>query len=106
MSKAAKVYQERLSGKGYGTPLWAPEPSPWEVEIGDVGVIDETGSWHRLFNILHTRESVLNKRGVPEDFQPLDTKATEIRKIPGYLGPGVYSSESVRRVSGGANIST
>lgn len=45
-SAAWLVYAEQLVGRGYGLPLWHPEPTrygtePCEVEIGDVGYISE-----------------------------------------------------------------
>ena len=50
MSIYSQIYVECLSKLGFGHPLWRPEPTPHEVEIGDVGVVDvELGFWDRFF---------------------------------------------------------
>ena len=108
MSKAIEVYQSALSELNCGTPLWTPEPSPSEVLIGDVGFIDEGGSWTRLFNILYpANDKTVNFQGVPEGFEPLDkTKSgTQIKRLPRHLQAGVHMTGSVKRVSVQGNIS-
>ena len=51
MSIYSQIYVECLSKLGFGHPLWRPEPTPHEVEIGDVGVVDvELGCWDRFFS--------------------------------------------------------
>ncbi|GJE94294.1 WD40 repeat domain-containing protein [Phanerochaete sordida] len=48
---AYHIYPSCLSGRGYGYPLWRPEPhDTGEPQIGDVGYMRE-GSFVRLFNI-------------------------------------------------------
>ena len=109
MSHIIEVYQSTLSERGYGTPLWTPEPSPLEVLLGDVGFIDEGGSWIRLFNILHSKDDTeVNHLGVPVDFEPLDIEKskTQIRYLPRHLRAGVYETKSIRSFSIGGEIST
>ena len=100
MSQAAKVYQQRLSELGYGTPLWRPEPSPFEVEIGDVGRIDpRSGYWDRFFNILRPPGDPLNGRGVPAHFKPLYDEVSTVRQQAGQLQPMVYSTKTIRKIN-------
>ena len=102
MTQTIEVYQSAFSERGYGIPLWTPEPSPSEVLIGDVGFIDEGGAWTRLFNILHPADDrAVNFQGVPEGFEPLDRESsrTQIRYLPRHLHAGVYATESVKRAS-------
>ncbi|GJE94290.1 WD40 repeat domain-containing protein [Phanerochaete sordida] len=48
---AYHIYPSCLSGRGYGYPLWRPEPhDTGEPQIGDVGYVRE-GAFVRLFNI-------------------------------------------------------
>ena len=96
-SQASRVYQQRLSELGYGTPLWRPEPSPSEVMFGDVGRIDPlSGSWDRFFNILHPAGDQFNIGGVPIGFQPLIVDVFHEHRLDGQLQPGVYSNEEIR----------
>ena len=109
MSATIEVYQSTLRERGYGTPLWTPEPSPLEVLIGDVGFIDEGGSWNRLFNILHPADDeTVNHLGVPEGFKPLDMEEskTQIKDLPRHLHAGVYETKWIKsaRMDGGISV--
>ena len=100
MVRAAKVYQQRLSELGYGTPLWRPEPHPFEVVIGDVGRIDpENGYWDRFFNILSPAGNELNGRGVPRHFKPLLDEVSSVIQLQRQLQPIVYSTKSIRKIN-------
>lgn len=109
MSQAIQIYQTTLSEKGYGTPMWTPEPSPFEALIGDVGFIDKGESWVRLLNILYPgSDEEINHLGVPADFEPLDLKQskTQIKRLPRHLRTGVYETRSIRSISIGGGVST
>jgi hypothetical protein len=69
---AAKVYIDQLFKRKLGRPLW--DPDLCEVYVGDVGYFDQKDNrnFRRLFNVLVDVDDALNKRGVPEGFQPLE----------------------------------
>ena len=68
---AQVVYRERLSERRHGIPMWIPEPSPDEADIGDVGYIDSSGAWKRFFNILHCSEKDSVGQRLPPGFKSL-----------------------------------
>ncbi|KAH8101579.1 hypothetical protein BXZ70DRAFT_933946 [Cristinia sonorae] len=55
-----KIYEDELYSKGYGLPLWYPEPSTdatgnesgREIQIGDVGYVED-GVFFSLFNTMN-----------------------------------------------------
>ncbi|PCH38045.1 hypothetical protein WOLCODRAFT_49962, partial [Wolfiporia cocos MD-104 SS10] len=54
------VYAKLLIEKGYGHPLWTPEPIDQpEVELGDIGWISK-GRFYRLFNPTHPPDDPIN----------------------------------------------
>ena len=72
MSKHATpwdVYAEQLFPKGYGHPLWIPEPTEREVLLGDVGWIKK-GQFCPLFNTLLPKTNPINRDsgGVPQKY--------------------------------------
>ncbi|KAH9932555.1 uncharacterized protein B0H18DRAFT_986207 [Fomitopsis serialis] len=74
MPTAWDVYAQELLPLGYGYPLWDPSPDPkaGEVEIGDVGFL-ENGQFMRLFNPTYSRDHPVNcVWGVPKDFRKLE----------------------------------
>lgn len=104
MSLAARNYAEQLVSRGYGLPLWYPEPSKFgEVEIGDVGFVDD-GSFIRLFNALHPADHPMNARGVPEQFSILAVNGDELLHTNDqYLPPGPVctATTTFTKTSGG-----
>ena len=68
------VYREEFAARypTYGHALWEPSPGGHytAVEIGDVGFIRE-GRFHRLFNILLSRDDPSHQDGVPHGHAPL-----------------------------------
>ncbi|KAJ7592792.1 hypothetical protein C8J56DRAFT_482928 [Mycena floridula] len=52
-----------------------------EQRIGDVGIITPDGGFDFLFNICHSRDSLINRRGVPDNFHPIDLSTLEVREI-------------------------
>ena len=95
---AAYIYAEQLVNRGYGLPLWQPEPTSFgEVLIGDVGFVDD-GCFYRLFNAMLPADDPANARGVPEGFVPLGVIEDDlIHTRHNFLPPGpVYSTHSVQ----------
>ena len=68
------IYREQLAIKypTYGHALWEPSPGGRyaAVNIGDVGFI-RTGRFHRLFNILLSRDDPSHRDGVPQRHEQL-----------------------------------
>ena len=88
-SCAAVIYAEQLVGRGYGLPLWHPEPAePFgEVEIGDVGYVSE-GAFIRLFNAMRPADDAINAKGVPASFVMLEPNPDLLRSGEHHLSPG------------------
>lgn len=96
MVLAADVYAEQLCYRGYGLALWVPEPSKFgEVQIGDVGYADK-GGFYRLFNAALPAEHIINRDGVPPEFEMLQVNPRHVHKKKDYLNPGPLCSQSVR----------
>lgn len=68
-----------------------------EVQIGDVGYIDEDGAFRRLFNITVDADHFLNAGGVPQGFAPLKFSENLITVRPRALDAGAYCSNSVKK---------
>lgn len=102
------VYAASLLPVGEGYALWYPEPhkSGGEVQLGDVGYI-ENGAFMRLFNVATDRELRIvgwddsktfpNPELVPPEAMLLDT-----RDQP--LAPGPYHSDGVVETSVNVNV--
>ncbi|KAH8831017.1 hypothetical protein DL96DRAFT_805716 [Flagelloscypha sp. PMI_526] len=52
MSVLIKTYTTELYKLEFGLPLWNPQPVQKVVEIGDLGFINQNGSFETLFNII------------------------------------------------------
>jgi hypothetical protein len=66
--------------------------------VGDVGCIDETGSFSFCFNIFLPRTHSINQRELPQDFVPFDPPIAEEDCIltPNVFDPGtVLASEGI-----------
>ncbi len=73
---------QELFPLGHGYPLWYPEPdpAPGEVEIGDVGFINQSGRcFYPLFNSM--KPHIRLNDDVPSEFNPLDIPVSTIPKI-------------------------
>ena len=112
MSRVATVYAEELFTYGYGHPLWCPEPSKGldgyarDVQLGDVGYIDEDGGFRRLFNITVDAGHELNAGGVPECFTPVEFNESLVSVRNNFLHPLPLCSESVESRATQAQVST
>ncbi|KAI1795614.1 hypothetical protein LXA43DRAFT_881508 [Ganoderma leucocontextum] len=82
---AWSIYAQQLFHHRYGYPLWMPEydASLGEVEIGDVGWINE-GGFYPLFNTLKSADERQPRGVVPEGYEPMNLSSVIIsdpRKI-------------------------
>jgi hypothetical protein len=76
-SVPCRIYAESLFPKGYGYPLWLPEPNEYlpeeyqesGIRIGDVGLVRPDGSFDYLFNVCHPASHHINKDRTPDDFE-------------------------------------
>ncbi|KAH8099863.1 WD40-repeat-containing domain protein [Cristinia sonorae] len=88
-----KIYEEELHNKGFGLPLWYPEPSPkgWDLQIGDVGFIED-GGFIPMFNACSGQCN--GGWGLPENFEPFDIRTHLVsareRAIP--VGKSIFSA--------------
>ncbi len=96
MGEAARAYAEELSRFKYGHALWWPEPAEdsngdyEEIDIGDVGRIDEDGAFQRLFNV--TSGSPCPP---PGDFTPLTYDKSLVTRKKRFFPSGPIHSSSV-----------
>ncbi|KAI0686423.1 hypothetical protein BC835DRAFT_1288098 [Cytidiella melzeri] len=109
MGVAAKVLAEQLQRYGHGDALWDPAPTTdEEVRLGDVGIIDEEGSFMRLFNVMVDAKDSLNKGGVPDGFKPLILNKRLQKFMPQCHAPGPLTSSTIGHTSAkghaGANV--
>ncbi|KAG6329619.1 hypothetical protein ID866_9470 [Astraeus odoratus] len=88
-----------------GYPLWHPEPDaslPTEyrvgLQIGDVGVVHEDGSFKVFFNLCLPPDHPLHRaRGVPHGFKQLVLTEQDVQEIPSIYPPGrIVASEDIR----------
>lgn len=107
------IYEEHLSAEGRGHPLWLPEPSrglPPEyraqgISIGDVGIIEPSGTFDFFFNIQRpTGPGTGINSHCLADFPPLDPplRGHDIREDDIFSAGSSLSSSSIRRVEGGS----
>jgi hypothetical protein len=70
-----------------------------DVQLGDVGFIDQEGCFSRLFNAMAEKDSPLNKHGVPQGFAPLELNPRLYAFLPENHAPGPLTSASVKQVT-------
>ena len=108
MSTDSQIYARLLLPRGYGYPLWRPDPNSLlsqeyrseGVNVGDVGIITSDGSFDFLFNICVSRDHPINHRGVPDGFVPVDPATLELDREPLFHHPRTnVSSQSIRQVN-------
>jgi hypothetical protein len=93
-----RIYAESLLPKGYGYPLWLPEPNeclPEEYQesgtcIGDVGIVSSDGSFDYLFNVCHPASHPINVDRTPEDFEYVELRMSH----DVYRNSGVHAPKS------------
>lgn len=103
MGVAAKILAEQLHHYGDGHALWNPSPRDGqELSIGDVGFIDQEGTFTRFFNVMENSDSELNKccGHLPDGFKPLKAnKKLMLQSIKNHRPPGALTSSSVGHVN-------
>jgi hypothetical protein len=98
--RSPHLYTRLLLAKGFGFPLWYPEPSrhPPEyqrrgVDVGDVGILTYDGHFDFLFSIFDIFPRTFNGRAPP----PLAFhEAGDVRKTKAY-SKGGHVLSNVRR---------
>ena len=76
-----------------------PEPHGQEVQLGDVGFIDDEGSFMRFFNVTVDANDDMNKDGVPGGFEPVSLNKRLCKTMPRCHPPGPLTSSSIRHKS-------
>ncbi|GJE94299.1 WD40 repeat domain-containing protein [Phanerochaete sordida] len=97
---AYHIYPSCLSGRGYGYPLWHPEPhQTGEPQIGDVGYLRE-GKFVRLFNINISAISYQVKEWSPrfKIEEALSLDVFRVAKSHATLIAGQLKSRGVERI--------
>lgn len=99
------VYENHLSLKGRGHPVWIPEPNlclpdtyrEKGICIGDVGIITPEGGFDFLFNICLPAENPINAGDLPPSFAPISPSLNkrDIREFREFQC-GQYLGSSVR----------
>ena len=80
MPRDPDVYRDELQPLGFGLPVYEPNPPGHDrVRIGDIGFINENGSFERIFNIFHDKDDPINSRqfGAPEGFTKVEAEYRE-----------------------------
>ncbi|KAI0729097.1 hypothetical protein BC629DRAFT_1302809 [Irpex lacteus] len=107
---AADIYADQLLLKGYGYPLWFPEPYPTDVDgeifVGHVGHICR-GSFHTLFNVRWSSSHSANPMGLPQGFEPLEFPPRLLwNPSAPVMDDGFICSESVKKSTGSAELNS
>ena len=89
-----EVYREFLLPLMHGYPLYEPDPSISDeryakfieegVEIGDVGILQEDGSFDFLFSVCKNDR---NQGGAPHGLPHLDVGLLDVQKKTAYKAP-------------------
>ena len=114
ISKSNDIYEQHLTLKGQGFPLWIPSPNRrlylnfqrMGVHIGDVGIITDSGAFSFLFNICLPHNDPVNPRILPEHFAPilLPIEDTDIEDFVVFKDGSHLTSASVERSQIGTAI--
>jgi len=69
------------------------------MQIGDVGLISIRGYFDFLFNICYPADHPINYQGVPENFEQLQIRPTDIQEHSDFNGESYISSSSITNSS-------
>ena len=99
------IYAEQLFSLGYGYPMWVPDVDPAlaEVEIGDVGWIEE-GQFLQLFNATRSPEDRQIRGRVPSDFEQLDPTCLLIIGPHQHITQRFISSRTIEKINASGDI--
>jgi len=105
--RSSETYARHLLLKKRGFPLWIPGPNnnlPTAyrrigINIGDVGIITQSGAFSFLFNICQASDSPINPRILPEQFCTLSPSIDPVDILEwNEFEPGSYlASASIER---------
>ena len=81
MENPVRTFESCMGDVGLGKPLFFPDipPRTGYITLGDVGYI-RSGSFWRSFNLLHTKDTMINNLGVPEGHEPFNLQEKDIQK--------------------------
>jgi hypothetical protein len=99
------MYEQHLSLKNRGFPLWIPQPNirlpiPYRAKgvcIGDVGIVTTFGGFDFLFNICRTRDDPINPEELPDNFAPIypPLNPTDVREFREFSSGSYLASSSI-----------
>ncbi|KAJ6489704.1 hypothetical protein DFH09DRAFT_375436 [Mycena vulgaris] len=100
-------YTKLLLGKGYGYPLWYPQPSDRPIEyrkhgvrVGDVGFVNDQGSFDYYFTVRVSREDERNSLLLSQTIADDTINDDNVRPWPNIFQPGeCVSTESIRKTN-------
>ncbi|GJE85152.1 WD40 repeat domain-containing protein [Phanerochaete sordida] len=100
----SSIYAQALTTTlSHGYPLWWPEPlETGEIQIGDVGYIDENGVFVRLFNTVDPQP--IPNRHVQFEPVPLPAMRSSPAEHHNAMVPARYSSRGVEETSVKASV--
>jgi hypothetical protein len=110
------LYAKSLLPKGYGYPLWIPEPNdalpPQYLElgtrVGDVGLVTADGAFDYLFNVCTSPDDPINQGRTPVDFEYVNVlEASDILRTRRLHPPGFcIASATMNRTTVGTGTPT
>ncbi|TBU25438.1 hypothetical protein BD311DRAFT_669637 [Dichomitus squalens] len=98
------IYADSLFHLGFGYPVWKPDPAPGcgEVDIGDVGWL-ENGEFHKLFNTTKAPDDP-QPRGIPDGYRTFDVERAFIHGPREEIQQSVLCSRSIERLDASAGL--
>ena len=102
---AWSIYAQQLFHHRYGYPLWMPEYDPrlGEVEIGDVGWINE-GGFYPLFNTLKSIDEPQPRGVVPEGHESMNVSSLIISDPRQIVTQPLLCGGSIKQVKASATV--
>lgn len=105
--RVSELYATQMASLKSGHALWRPEGRDGsdEIQVGDVGFIDSDGSFVFLFSIdkeFDNHPSRGMRRYLPESichYFDFDDTYVVITTTSDCMGPGVYSSRTIRCIT-------
>jgi hypothetical protein len=102
------IYKRQMLPKKRGFPLWVPQPNTRAflthrregVTIGDLGRVTAYGAFDVLFNICKAGGHPDNPDELPDVFEPLVLRESDIHRFQEYAMDSYLTSESVKKLSG------
>lgn len=102
------IYAQELFHHRHGYPLWAPNPAraQWDVEIADVGWLNEGTFLHLFRTTLPGGAEHQPHELLPEDYVPFVPRESTLFRSPESITQPVLYSRTIKdvSVSGGASM--